>query len=236
MRFPLKSLYSGPGVKVAVGYVISCLFLPILASGATRTSSDYKIKSETINSGGLTASSENYKTRITSEPLVRGTSVSLAYEIRHGFQFSDNGPFNYYREWASRALILAEKGNPDDDSDGDLIDNLLEYALGLNPQISDGAPLTLQDLTLVTRGTPTLLTGLKSDPGKTIAVFTRREDFETTGLTYVLQVSDNLRTWETVTHPLTVVGNYSDIDLITVDVSSFFSPASARFLRLTIIF
>lgn len=214
-----------------------CFALMLPASGATRGSLNYKTKAESINGGGLSASSENYQSRGTFEPLVKGASITVAYEIRHGFQSSDSGPFKYYRDWAiSRNLILAEKGYPDDDADGDLVDNLLEYALGLDPRISDRAPLILEDLNLVTRGTPILLTGLESDPDKTIAVFTRREDFETTGLTYVLQVCDNMRTWETVTNLETVVGNYSDIDLITVDFSSFFSPESARFLRLTIIF
>ena len=209
----------------------------MLVSGGTRSSSNYKIKAETMNSGGLIASSENYKTRGAFEPLVKGVSMALTYEIRHGFQSSDNGAFKYYSDWAmSRNLILAEKGNLDDDADGDLIDNLLEYALGLDPRISDGAPLILEDLNLVTRGTPIFLTGMESDPDKAIAVFTRRKDFETAGLTYILQVSDDLRSWKTVSNQVTVVGNYSDIDLVMVDVTSFFSSESARFLRLTIIF
>jgi hypothetical protein len=100
------------------------------------------------------------------------------------------------------------------DADGDSVINLLEFALGTNPVINTGGPAPLQYSgtfagggTLTSTGLPIVM--VESIPlGMDIrAIFIRRQDAVTAGLTYTPQFSADLSFWQSSATAPTVLAD-----------------------------
>ena len=85
----------------------------------------------------------------------------------------------------------------DQNPDGDTLTNLLEYAFGTDPTVSDSTPL---DVSGPTAGTPTV--SVTHDPLEFGAMFVMRKDAP---LTYTVQFSGDLNDWEDSSATPTVV-------------------------------
>ena len=202
----------------------------------TRSSANYEVITETLDGGGTRVSSSNYRSRGSFETLVAGRAVSVVYEIHQGFRYTDSEPVKNYKVWASsNGLKLPRNRQPDLDTDGDLIDNAVEYAFGLHPLIQDSSVLVVSDLALASRGIPVLSFLDNPDQASLFAIFTRRTNFQEAGLSYSLQTSTDMVNWTDVAEPPQLLSNYGDVDLVTISIPSFSESDLPRFARIKII-
>lgn len=108
------------------------------------------------------------------------------------------------------------------DRDGDGIPTLIEFALGLNPNLAD--PAGLPGVAVV------------NDTGADYLSITFRRRTKAIDLTYLIEASSDLVTWEEVT---TVVGapvdNDDGTESVTVRDSVNFVGSTRRFLRLRVV-
>ncbi|MDB6076592.1 MAG: putative outer rane adhesin like protein [Akkermansiaceae bacterium] len=176
------------------------------------------------NAGAITA---------LSVPAVDGAFVakSDANEIGSPGAIANRGPLSY-AQW------LDVQGLPtgDLDSDHDGISNLTEFAFGLNPRGSDaGANNTnVPGGVLLARGTPAVYSQSTSNGQDFRAVFIRRKDAAAAGLTYTVQFSADLTTWESSTAIPTVVAGDGDVEAVTVPYPFFVHGKKAQYFRVVV--
>lgn len=125
------------------------------------------------------------------------------------------------------------------DFDSDSVSNLLEYAYGTNPTVSSSAELTMSGTyaaaTFGSAGKPVN----KLEPS-TYGVdfrylFTRREDYVTSDLTYIPEFSSDLSTWHASGSIPTVLATSGGVQLVSVPYPHYLPTGKkARFARLRI--
>lgn len=124
----------------------------------------------------------------------------------------------------------ADTANPDSDA----LNNLGEYAFGLNPNVSDTAEVSVSGGIVVQRGTPAV--SVTNIPGGVDfrALFGRRKDFLAAGLTYTVQFSADLSMWVNSTATPTVTADDGEIEACTVPYPFFINGSKARFFRVSV--
>ena len=113
--------------------------------------------------------------------------------------------------WTNPFLL----NNPTDNPDGDTFTNLQEFAFGTDPT----SP-TLNPLSYVTNGNTTAGAPVLEKAGSIYrAVFVRRKDYVSAGLTYTVWFSADLAAWQnSVTTPTTLSGTNSDpVETVSID-------------------
>jgi arylsulfatase B len=140
--------------------------------------------------------------------------------------------------WLAHLGTINDTGNaaPLADPENDTIPNLAEWAFGLDPMVSDPARISVSGAILTRRGMPDLkifTTELGTDYR---AIFGRRKDYLAAGLTYIVQFSADLTTWENGTITPTVVASDAEMDAVTVPYPLLLSTgAKARFFRVRMV-
>ncbi len=119
---------------------------------------------------------------------------------------------NPYEVWAAATGATGGK-NGDPDFDG--IVNLLEYAFGTNPTVNFTGSLSYSPS--VVPGQPVL----QENGGIWYAVFARRTDYLTAGLTYTVQFSSALSSWEATATAPTLLATDGTIDVVRVPFLNF---------------
>jgi len=105
-------------------------------------------------------------------------------------------------------------GNPDSDN----LTNLQEFAFGTDPTSSNFAALTYVSNGTANPGIPTMEnTGTPQSPSYR-AVFARRKNHATAGITYEVQFSANLQYWKASSAGMTVLSGTSTTDVEAVSV------------------
>jgi ELWxxDGT repeat protein len=144
---------------------------------------------------------------------------------------------------AAEAWRLANFGSIDNtgtgadtaNSDGDGLNNLMEFAFGLNPNASDSSALVLTGSTLTARGTaiPRLL--VQGTSTNYQAAFCRNLAAVAAGYTYTVQFSADLTTWFSSSATPTVQASDGSVQAVTVPYP-FLLPnrQKARFFRVTV--
>lgn len=121
-------------------------------------------------------------------------------------------------------------------TDGDQFPNIVEFAHGLNPHLPDG-PVSLDGSSnLVRRGGPAITIRIDSATGTDFRVtFLRHRDHNTLGVSYKPQFSSNLSTWFDSSNSPTVLGQFGDMELVSVTYP-YFTPLArkSRFFRLSV--
>jgi hypothetical protein len=123
------------------------------------------------------------------------------------------------------------------DSDGDGIPNLHEFAFGTDPTSTQAGSTSLQyaNAVLLRRGTP--ISSYTTSSGNSVdfrAVFSRRKDFASVGLTYAVQFSGDLVTWATSVSGPTVVASDANFEGVSVPYPFFVNRKKARFFRVVV--
>ena len=120
------------------------------------------------------------------------------------------------------------------DGDGDGAANLLEYAFGTNPVLTSGGSITLSGATITHRGVATTWLQNITNGVDYRALFGRRKDYAAAGMTYTVQFSPDLATWENSTATPTVLASDAEFDAVTVPYPFFVNGRKARFFRVEV--
>jgi len=211
---------SGNLVSKAASTITSSPTASSIVSGQTLASSTLSGGSASV-AGGFTFTSPS------TAPSV-GTST-------HEVTFTPTDASNYntasttvsvtvtsaYATWSSSFLPgftdTATTSNPDLDS----LSNLLEFAFGTNPTVSNSGPITHSNGIITTNGQPTTSITNTTNSVDYRAVFGRRKDYLAAGLTYTVQFSAGLDVWVDSTDTPTVVASDATMDAVTVPYPLF---------------
>ena len=110
------------------------------------------------------------------------------------------------------------------DPDGDQVQNLMEYAFGMNPQAAGAGSITFDEYQVLTPGMPTVwLYSITETTVDFRAVFARRKDHVAAGLTYTPQFASELEEWVTVnTTPIVMANEGNDeVDAVYIPYPKF---------------
>ncbi len=116
---------------------------------------------------------------------------------------------------------------PNADPDFDGLSNVLEWAFGLSPVQGSLSSIGVSGPTLLSRGTPQLGPGLQ-------AIFIRRRFAATEGLSYAVQFSPNLSTWETSSATPVVLAQDNDYEACALPFPPLVAGQPPRFFRVQV--
>lgn len=120
----------------------------------------------------------------------------------------------------------------DPDGDGS---NLKEFAFGTNPTVPDAGIITVSGAVITQRGLPTTSVTNVANGVDFRAMFGRRLDHVAAGVTYTVQFSADLITWQDNTTAPTVVASDAEIEAVMVPYPFFLNDGrKARFFRVNI--
>ncbi|OYV06248.1 MAG: hypothetical protein CFE26_07320, partial [Verrucomicrobiales bacterium VVV1] len=139
-----------------------------------------------------------------------------------------------YAAWAATYLPGADVSNPALNFDSDGLTNLQEYAFGTDPTVSSGGSITWSGAVVTQRGTPVVI----EESGIYYAVYGRRVDHATSGLTYTQQFSPGLSVWGNFATAPTVIATDGTIEAVKVPFPGLFDfgsgPQKATFFRMEV--
>ena len=140
-----------------------------------------------------------------------------------------------YDEWITGYGISGPNFEPDEDFDGDGVENVLEWAFGTNPKLSSPVALLVNAGTITNRGGPTTLT-VNDELGGAVrlAAFARRKDRVAAGLTYFVEFSSDLETWTLSADVPTVIADDGEIEIVTVPYPPLLDGQIANFFRVEV--
>lgn len=104
------------------------------------------------------------------------------------------------------------------DPDGDGLNNLAEYAFGLNPKVGSSDTGSRVDFT-------------GDVDGKMRAIFRRRSDYLTTGLSYIYEFSNDLQTWEASGMAPQILSDDGTMQSLTLEFPVLSNGQPSRFFR-----
>jgi hypothetical protein len=173
----------------------------------------------------------------TAKPVtVTGFSISGASSTNYSLtqptgltvDILESTPFNLW------AVANNATGGKPGDPDSDTYNNLMEYAFGTNPTTSSSGPIAFSEGNVTTPGQPVL----QVESGVYYAVFGRRVDHVTAGVTYTVQFSAGLNQWITSATLPTVIATDGTIDAVRIRFPNFVitpsGPKKPTFFRVQI--
>jgi hypothetical protein len=140
-----------------------------------------------------------------------------------------------YQDWATGLGLSGANLDPNGDADTDGIKNLQEWVFGTNPSSGSGGPIQVNAGVLNAHGAPTVLAVPDGLGGVSLfALFGRRKDAGTVGLTYVVEFSETLTTWTVSTDTPVVIAQDSEIEAVTIAFPAAVSTPSKMFFRVKV--
>lgn len=190
---------------------------------------------------GQTLASSSLSGGIASQPgTFAFTTPSAAPSVgtaSHGVTFTPTDAANYgnatttanvtvisiYAGWSNGFFPgftdTATTSNPDNDG----LSNLLEFAFGTDPTVSTSGFITYANGVISANGQPTTSITNITNGVDYRAVFGRRKDYLSAGLTYTVQFSAGLDVWVDSTDTPTVMASSTSMDAVSVPYP-FFIP------------
>ena len=184
--------------------------------------------------------SANYEVKNSYALRVRATDQGgLFFEKPFIVTITDlpEGPLELWRQ--ANFGIYTNTGNAANTASPDLdpYSNLLEFAFGTDPNNAASGPgsITYSAGAITLRAQPTVSLAQTPTGVDYRAVFGRRKDWVAAGLTYMVQFSADLLTWETSAAIPTVVASDAEIDAVTVPYPFFLQTGEkAQFFRVQV--
>jgi hypothetical protein len=153
-------------------------------------------------------------------------------------------PLTRVQSWREQYFgTTANTGNAADsaDADGDGITNLMEFAFGTDPTSpTSGAPALQYAGTFAGGGTitgtgqPITMFEVNANGVDFRALFVRRADYASAGLTYVVQFSADLNSWTASAVAPTVLADDGTLQIVSVPYVPFVQGKKARFFRVQV--
>jgi autotransporter-associated beta strand protein len=209
-----------------------------LGSPTTSTSS-FNLTDGTIKISGTPTLPSH--TLITSSTGITGTPTLLTpiagYSlVKIGNSLVLTTPLGLYNAWADATYspALTDKLTTNDqDTDG--LSNLREYAFGTQPTISAVGPITYAAGVVTGTGQPVLV----KDSGVWYAVYGRRKDYVSAGLTYTVEFSNSLLDWVDNESTPEVIATDGVIDAVRVPFPNIIDggdngPQKPRFFQVEV--
>ena len=184
--------------------------------------------------------SANYEVKNSYAVRVRATDQGgLFYEKPFIVTITDlpETPLELWRQ--ANFGSYANTGNAADTAspDGDPYSNLLEFAFGTDPNNAASGPGSISHAAgvITLRAQPTVSLTQTPTGVDYRAVFGRRKNWVVAGLTYTVQFSADLVTWETSGAIPTVVASDAEMDAVTVPYPFFLNTGEkAQFFRVQV--
>jgi hypothetical protein len=139
----------------------------------------------------------------------------------------DTWQVQYFGESGSQGVATA-----DGDSDG--LNNLQEYAFGMNPSQGSASAVAWNGSTLQSAGTPIAFASGTGSSFTFRAVFARRLDYLTAHLTYAVEFSADLVTWKASTSTPTVLAADGQVQAVSVPYPFSVNGKKAKFFRVKV--
>lgn len=121
------------------------------------------------------------------------------------------------------------QGGAGADVDGDGLSNLQEFAFGMDPSLALIGTVRWNGSTLLNAGTP--LVSTNGSGGTFQAVFARRLDYLSARLTYTVEFSADLVTWEASTATPSVLASNAEMQVVSVPYPLLVNAQKATFFR-----
>ncbi len=167
---------------------------------------------------------------VLSSPAVNGAFVAKNSASEYGSPgaIANSGPVT--SAFWQAAFGLASMS---DDTDGDSLTNLQEFAFGLNPRIGDNVAnvTNVAAGTLGSRGIPVIYSQASPNGQDFRVIYIRRKNAAALGLIYTPQFSSDMTDWETSTAIPTVIGSDSEVEAVSIRYPFFVNGKKARFFR-----
>gem|GEM_PF-397625 len=193
----------------------------------------------------VTFSNPSGQTWATETFIFKASSTSTTLTIEGYFLGSIAGPaidnvsvtetVRNFNAWAAGETFANTFVDtlPGSNPDSDGLDNLLEFAFGSDPTVSDGGSISYGSGVMPGLPLP-VLESITANGVDFRAVFARRKDWASVGLTYTVQFSHDLTEWVDSTETPTVLEDGSgDIDAVSVE-SPLAGDEPAQFFRLIV--
>ena len=126
------------------------------------------------------------------------------------------------------------QGGPIADGDSDGLNNLQEFAFGMNPSQGSAAALAWDGSTLESAGTPIAFASGTAGAFTFRAVFARRVDYLAAHLAYSVEFSGDLVTWKASTSSPTVLAADSQVQAVSVPYPFFVNGKKATYFRVKV--
>ena len=142
-------------------------------------------------------------------------------------------PVSPYDTWrAQHPLLVGSSAAPGADADSDSITNLMEFGLGTDPGVSSPGPMSYVPAgDFTTPGQPVMVV----DGSTRYAVFGRRNTYVEDGLSYTIQFSADLISWENSMATPTLQATNFDMEAFSVPFPATIAPGvQPRFFRLAV--
>ena len=159
-------------------------------------------------SGSLTLAggSNTIDVRVTAQNQVTTRTYSIAITRRTPFQ-----------DWTLASGLSGAGTGQEGDPDADGLKNIQEWAFGTNPTTGSGGAIQMSSGVLIARGAPAVFTMPDGQGGVNLyALFCRRKDAGTVGLTYAVEFSETLTAWTVSNAIPEVIAQDSEIETVVV--------------------
>jgi hypothetical protein len=121
------------------------------------------------------------------------------------------------------------------DADGDGLTNLQEYAFGTDPSSGSGAAVQWSGSTFQAAGLPLPYATTVGSSFSYRAVYSRRKDYNTVGLSYAVEFSADLVTWKASTTTPTRLADNGEIEAVYVPYMIFVNGRKATYFRVKVV-
>lgn len=191
-----------------------------------------------ISSGGLVTAGSVYQ---NSAALVRAAYQAFAQSLAIQVVNTGNDDFGGYAGdglsdlWQVSYFGEAnQNAGPAGDADSDGLNNLQEYAFGMNPALSSGGMLRWSGANLLERGVPMPYASTTAGGFSFRAVFARRKDYIAAGLAYTVEFSGDLASWRASTATPAVLADDGEIQAVSVPYPFFVNGRKASYFRVKV--
>jgi hypothetical protein len=208
-----------PAAELVSWNISGTALLSVSSSGQVMAGSVYQDTAAAVSAGYL-----NFSDTLSLVVLNSGTDDFGSYA-------ADGLPDLWQVQYFGESGIQTS-ASADADSDG--LTNLQEYAFGMNPSQSSGGMLRWSGSNLLERGLPVPYASGTGGGFTFRAVFPRRKDFATAGLTYSVEFSGDLATWKTSASTPTVLADDGEIQVVSVPYPFFVNGKKAAYFRVKV--